>query len=113
MKAPRFVGKHAQHSARGTRARGPPEARPRRHRQVPERGEKRLRKECPAETLPREGPRRSSLSRLPPPSAAANRRDRPWKSPVRWEPPLRDRTAYGEPAGDVRGKLRHSIRPDV
>lgn len=29
--------------------------------------------ECPAETLPREGPRRSGPSRLPPPSAAANR----------------------------------------
>lgn len=86
--------------------------RPRRHRQVPERGEKRLRKECPAETLPRESPIHRHLRESPhhrPPREAEAGED----GPVRWEPSLRDREACGELIGDVHGKLRHSIRPDV
>ena len=31
----------------------------------------------------------------------------------RWEPPLGAGLACGGPAGDVRGKLRQLIRPDV
>nr|DAO34541.1 MAG TPA: hypothetical protein [Caudoviricetes sp.] len=85
---------------------------PWRSRQVPERGEKRPSGRL-AETPPREGPRQSNPSRTPSPPASTIGKDGLGSPPCDGNRPFGTGSACGGPAGDVRGKLRQLIRPDV